>query len=118
MRSASAQTGVSVTTGALTGPGGATIPAADISARYGYDHPNISKVGNVQAPPDGGTAYYDALIDDSPQPVAANTTFASYYQVDVPSGRAGGVYTSTAAIWPWAAQRPRRARWSTRTRAG
>lgn len=98
VRSASAQTGVSVTTGALTGPGGALIPAADVSARYEYDHPNISKVGNVQTPPDGGTAYYDALIDDSPQSVAANTTFASYYEVDVPSGQAPGVYSGTATV--------------------
>ena len=98
VRSASAQTGVSVTTGALSGPGGATIPAADVSARYEYNHPNISKVGNVQAPPNGGTAYYDALIDDSPQAVAANTTFASYYEVDVPSGQAPGVYSGTATV--------------------
>ncbi|NUR28145.1 MAG: DUF4091 domain-containing protein [Catenulispora sp.] len=98
VRSSSAQSGVSVTTGALTGPGGATIPAADITARYEYNHPNIQKIGNVQNPPDNGSAYYDALMDDSPQPVAANTTFASYYEVYVPAGQAPGVYTGSATV--------------------
>jgi hypothetical protein len=98
VRSTAAQTGVSVTPGTLTGPGGATIPASDITARYEYNHPNIQKVGNIQNPPDGGTAYYDALMDDSAQSVAANTTFASYYQVYVPAGQAPGVYTGTATV--------------------
>ncbi|GAA2007587.1 hypothetical protein GCM10009838_87400 [Catenulispora subtropica] len=98
VRSGSAQSGVSVTPGALTGPGGATIPAGDITARYEYNHPNIQKVGNVQNPPDNGSAYYDALMDDSPQAVAANTTFASYYEVHVPAGQAPGVYTGSATV--------------------
>jgi hypothetical protein len=98
VRSTAAQTGVSITPGALTGPGGATIPAADVRARYEYNHPNIQKVGNIQNPPDGGTAYYDALMDDSAQSVPANTTFASYYQVYVPAGQAPGVYTGTATV--------------------
>ncbi|MFK0233895.1 discoidin domain-containing protein [Streptomyces vinaceus] len=98
VRSGSAQTGVSVTSGALTGPGGASIPAANITTRYEYNHPNIQKVGNVQNPPDGGTAYYDALMDNSPQPVAANTTYASYYQVYVPAGQAPGVYLGSARV--------------------
>jgi hypothetical protein len=98
VRSTSAQTGVSVTAGALSGPGGATIPASDISARYEYDHPAISKVGNIQNPPDGGSAYYDALIDDSARSVAADTTFASYYEVSVPAGQAPGVYSGTATV--------------------
>ena len=98
VRSASAQSGVSVTPGALTGPGGASIPVADISARYEYNHPSIQKVGNVQNPPDGGSAYYDALMDDSPQSVGANSTFASYYEVHVPAGQAPGVYTGSATV--------------------
>ncbi|GGQ06332.1 MULTISPECIES: discoidin domain-containing protein [Streptomyces] len=98
VRSGSAQTGVSVTSGALTGPGGATIPAANITTRYEYNHPNIQKIGNVQNPPDGGSAYYDALMDNSPRSVAANTTYASYYQVYVPAGQAPGVYSGSATV--------------------
>ncbi|MFL6114850.1 MAG: hypothetical protein ACJ786_26405, partial [Catenulispora sp.] len=87
VRSGSALSGVSITPGALTCVCGATIPAADITARREYNHPNIQKVGNIQNPPDNGNAYYDALLDDSPQNVAANTTFASYYEIHVPAGQ-------------------------------
>lgn len=98
VRSGSAQTGVSVTAGALTGPGGAVIPAANITTRYEYNHPNIQKVGNVQNPPDGGTAYYDALMDNTPQSVPANTTYAAYYQVHVPAGQVPGAYIGSATV--------------------
>ncbi|MEV4559250.1 discoidin domain-containing protein [Kitasatospora sp. NPDC049285] len=98
VRSGSAQSGVSVTAGALSGPGGASIPAANITTRYEYNHPNIQKAGNVQNPPDGGIAYYDALMDNSPRSVAANTTYAAYYQVYVPAGQAPGVYTGSATV--------------------
>ena len=98
VRSASALSGVTVVPSPLIGPGGASIPASGITARYEYDIPNIEKVGHVQTPPDGGTAYYDALMDDSPQPVAANTTFASYYEVYVPAGQTPGVYIGGAVV--------------------
>ncbi|GAA2029070.1 hypothetical protein GCM10009839_30540 [Catenulispora yoronensis] len=98
VRAGVGQVGVSVTAGVLSGPGGASIGVGDISTRYEYSHPNIQKVGNVQNPPDGGNAYYDALMDNSPQVVAANTTFASYYEVHVPAGQAPGVYTGIATV--------------------
>ncbi|MEY9864491.1 hypothetical protein ABH935_010150 [Catenulispora sp. GAS73] len=99
LRSGSSQTGVSVAVGALAGPGGATIPASNVTARYEYNHPSIKKItGIVQNPPDNGSAYYDALMDDSPQSVPGNTTFAYFYQVYVPAGQAPGTYTGSATV--------------------
>ncbi|MER5425354.1 discoidin domain-containing protein [Streptosporangium roseum] len=99
VRSDASTTGVSVNTGALAGPGGATIPAANVSVRREYNHPRITKVGgDVQQPPDGGTAYYDALVDNTPQNLAANSTLAYFYQVRVPMGQAPGVYTGSATV--------------------
>jgi hypothetical protein len=99
LRSGSSQTGVSVAVGALAGPGGATISASNVTARYEYNHPSIAKItGIVQNPPDNGSAYYDALMDDSPQSVPGNTTFAYFYQVYVPAGQAPGTYTGSATV--------------------
>ncbi|WP_214321687.1 discoidin domain-containing protein [Nonomuraea sediminis] len=96
VRSASAQTGVSVSFGALSGPG---TPITDITARKEYNHPNIAKVGSdYQNPPDGGSAYFDALVDNTPQSLAANTTLAYFYQVHVPAGQTPGVYTGSAVV--------------------
>ncbi|MFL6072997.1 MAG: discoidin domain-containing protein [Mycobacteriales bacterium] len=98
VRSPAAVSNVSVVTGALAAADGSTIPATDVTVRREYNHPNISKLGAVENPPDGGSAYYDALIDDSPVTLAADSTLAYFYQVTVPTGQAPGVYSGTAAV--------------------
>ncbi|MEV6013252.1 discoidin domain-containing protein [Streptomyces sp. NPDC051976] len=101
VRSGGSLSGASVTTGALAGPGGAAIPAGDISVRREYNHPSVQKIGSantVENPPDGGSAYYDALMDNAPQSAGANTTLAYYYQVHVPDGQAPGTYSGSAVV--------------------
>ncbi|MFI6326305.1 discoidin domain-containing protein [Nonomuraea sp. NPDC050556] len=98
VRSTAAATGVQVTAGALSGPGGATIPASAITVRREYNHPHISKIGVYQNPPDGGSAYYDALVENTPQSLAANLTLPYHYSVRVPAGQAPGGYTGTATV--------------------
>ncbi|MEV6104244.1 discoidin domain-containing protein [Streptomyces sp. NPDC051940] len=88
-------TGVQVTAGALTGPGGATLP---VTVRREYNHPHISKIGVYQNPPDGGTAYYDALVENTPQSLGANTTLAYHYSVRTAPGQTPGTYTGTAVV--------------------
>ncbi|MEU0568600.1 discoidin domain-containing protein [Nonomuraea sp. NPDC005983] len=96
VRSSSARTGVSVGVSPLTGPGGTL---RDVSVRREYNHPNVAKWGSgYENPPDGGTAYFDALVDNKPQNPAANTTLAYFYQVHVPAGQAPGVYTGKAVV--------------------
>jgi hypothetical protein len=60
VRPTTAITGVSVAPGTLTGPGGATIPAAEIIVRREYLHPNVILLGDaeVEPAPGGGTQYY------------------------------------------------------------
>ena len=100
VRSPGPVSNVSVVTGTLTAAGGATIPAADVTVRREYNHPNIGKrgTGAMENPPDGGNAYYDALIDDAPVTLGANSTLAYFYQVSVPAGQAPGVYSGTATV--------------------
>ncbi|MEU7891924.1 discoidin domain-containing protein [Nonomuraea sp. NPDC049152] len=98
VRSAAPATGVQVVAGALSGQGGAVIPASAITVRREYNHPRISKIGVHQNPPDGGTAYYDALVENTPQSLAANLTLPYHYSVRVPASQAPGTYTGTATI--------------------
>ncbi|MEV4160910.1 hypothetical protein [Nonomuraea dietziae] len=98
VRSDTPLTGVQVTAGALSGPSGAVIPASAVTVRREYNHPRISKVGAHQSPPDGGTAYYDALVENTPQTLAANLTLPYHYSVRVPASQAPGTYTGTATV--------------------
>ncbi|WAL73016.1 discoidin domain-containing protein [Kitasatospora sp. YST-16] len=99
VRSTSDATGVSVVAGDLTGPGGASIPAADITVSSEYNHPNVNKPGaQTQNPPDGSSNYYDALIENTPSALAANYTQPYYYSVAVPTGQAPGTYSGTATV--------------------
>ncbi|MFI6539770.1 discoidin domain-containing protein [Nonomuraea sp. NPDC050547] len=98
VRSSAATSGVHVTAGPLNGPGGAVIPASAITVRREYNHPRIAKVGVHQNPPDGGTAYYDALVDNTPQSLAANLTLPYHYSVRVPATQAPGTYTGAATV--------------------
>ncbi|MFF5207690.1 discoidin domain-containing protein [Streptosporangium sp. NPDC000396] len=96
VRSASAQSGVSISAGSLTGPG---TPISGVTVRREYNHPNIGKIGtDVQNPPDGGNAYYDALVANTPQNLAAGTTLAYFYQAHVPAGQTPGVYRGSAVV--------------------
>ncbi|RSN11601.1 hypothetical protein DMB42_13560 [Nonomuraea sp. WAC 01424] len=98
VRSTAAATGVRVTAGALNGPGGAVIPASAITVRREYNHPRISKIGVYQNPPDGGTAYYDSLMENTSQSLAANLTQPYHYSVRVPASQTPGAYTGTATV--------------------
>ncbi|MFD9596381.1 discoidin domain-containing protein [Kitasatospora sp. NPDC059973] len=96
-------TGLHLVPGDLAGPGGATIPASRITVNREYNHPNVDKktdwAGNDhQEPPDGGSSYYDALVENTPYSLAANTTQPYYYSVAVPTGQAPGVYTGRATV--------------------
>ncbi|MFI6318928.1 discoidin domain-containing protein [Nonomuraea sp. NPDC050556] len=104
VRSSSAQTGVSVDVGPLTGPGAAL---SEVTVRREYNHLNIDQTDgwtapalwkDVELPPDGGNDYHDALIENTPQSPAANTTLAYFYQVHVPTGQTPGVYTGSAVV--------------------
>ncbi|MFF8770174.1 discoidin domain-containing protein [Kitasatospora sp. NPDC015120] len=102
VRSDSALTGLRLVPGDLTGPGGAVIPASRITVNREYNHPNIHKSTSPddhhQEPPDGGTSYYDALVENDPGPLAANTTQPYYYSVAVPEGQAPGTYTGRTTV--------------------
>ncbi|MEU8147877.1 discoidin domain-containing protein [Nonomuraea sp. NPDC048901] len=94
-RSTSAQSGVSVSVSPLTGPGDRLVP----TVRLEYNHPTIQQIGTTrQDPPGGGDDYYDALVENTAQSPAANTTLAWFYQVFVPAGQAPGVYTGNAVV--------------------
>lgn len=99
LRSPAQQLSVRVDAGTLIGPGGAVIPASSIRVRREYNHPNITKLaGDVQQPPDGGTAYYDALVDNTPVTVPANVTQLYHYAVDVPASQPPGIYSGSAIV--------------------
>ncbi|YCK37892.1 discoidin domain-containing protein [Actinomadura sp. ATCC 39365] len=98
VRPSASATGVQVTAGALNGPGGAVIPASAVTVRREYNHPHVSKIGVYQNPPDGGTAYYDALVENTPQSVAANVTLPYHYSVRVPAAQPPGTYAGTATV--------------------
>ncbi|MFI8823795.1 discoidin domain-containing protein [Streptomyces sp. NPDC053431] len=100
LRSGETLSDVSVRASDLTGPGGAVIPASRITVNREYNHPNIWKVrsGHQQEPPDGGTAYYDALVANGLEQLAPDTTQPYYYSVAVPTGQAPGTYTGKATV--------------------
>jgi hypothetical protein len=100
VRPTSALTGVVVEAGDLTGPGGAQIPASDITVRREYLHPNVVLFDDAEneLPPGGGTKYYDALIENTPSSVAANVTQPFHYSVHIAAGQAPGVYTGKATV--------------------
>ncbi|WP_020497409.1 DUF4091 domain-containing protein [Sciscionella marina] len=83
---------VHVTTGLLAGSRG-IIPPSAVQLRKEYNHPHIQKIGgDIQQPPDGGNSYYDALVDNNPGRVAANSTQPYYFSVRVPEDQPPGVY--------------------------
>ncbi|MFC9329761.1 discoidin domain-containing protein [Kitasatospora sp. NPDC057015] len=102
VRSGSTLTGLRVVPSSLTGPAGATIPASAITVNREYNHPHIGKISDPdnshQEPPDGGTSYYDALVENTAYDLGANTTQPYYYSVAVPAGQAPGTYTGTASV--------------------
>jgi hypothetical protein len=99
VRSPERQSSVRIEPTALTGPGGAVIPLSNILVRRAYNHPRITKLpGDVQQPPDGGTAYYDALIENVAVQVLENVTQPYHYAVDVPATQTPGTYTGNAIV--------------------
>ncbi|MFD0347017.1 glycoside hydrolase domain-containing protein [Kitasatospora aburaviensis] len=104
VRSGGGLSGLQIAAGDLAGPGGATIPASRITVNREYNHPHVAKVvqegpnDGHQEPPDGGTAYYDALVENKPYDLAAGTTQPYYYSVAVPAGQAAGTYTGRATV--------------------
>ncbi|MFB7469460.1 discoidin domain-containing protein [Kitasatospora sp. NPDC056184] len=107
VRSGTDLTGLHVVPGDLAGPGGAGIPAARITVNREYNHPVVGKVlpwwwlngkDGHQEPPDGGSSYYDALVDNTPYDLKADITQPYYYSVDVPAGQAPGTYTGKATV--------------------
>ncbi|MGW2545792.1 discoidin domain-containing protein [Kitasatospora sp. NPDC001574] len=106
VRSGHRLTGVQVVAGDLAGPAGATIPASRITVNREYNHPRVAKVTpwngigqpGYQEPPDGGTSYYDALVENTPYELAPDTTQPYHYSVAVPAGQAPGTYTGKATV--------------------
>lgn len=103
VRSASAQTGVYVTANALTGPGGATIPATNIKVTAEITHTGVWEVPtDFQIPPggngNGSGNYTDSLENNTPQSVAANVTQPYYYSVYTSPTQTPGTYTGTAVV--------------------
>ncbi|MFF9645360.1 discoidin domain-containing protein [Kitasatospora aureofaciens] len=101
VRSGTQLNGLQLLPGDLTGPNGAVIPASRITVNREYNHQQVWKVETPgsdghQEPPDGGTAYYDALVENIPSDLAADTTQPYYYSVAVPDTQAAGVYTGRA----------------------
>ncbi|MFI7702038.1 glycoside hydrolase domain-containing protein [Nonomuraea sp. NPDC049480] len=97
--SAEALTNVRVAASALTGPGGAGIPTSNILLRRAYDHVKVQVMaGDVERPPDGGTSYYDALVENTPRELPGGVTQPYHYSVTVPVGQAPGVYTGTVVV--------------------
>ncbi|WP_405063869.1 discoidin domain-containing protein [Kribbella sp. NBC_01505] len=86
---------VSVAVSNLTGPGGATL--SDITVRREYLHPKVLQAPDAER--EGtGTAYYDALVENTPRTLAANVTQPYHYSVRVPAGATPGLYTGTATV--------------------
>ncbi|GAA1685140.1 hypothetical protein GCM10009765_38080 [Fodinicola feengrottensis] len=106
VRSSSALSGVSLSTTALTGPGGATIAASQIQLRRQYPHGNVDAMGqdpigtptDNEVGPSGTNVYYDALLDNAPITVAANTTQPYHVGVRVPADQTAGIYTGTVTV--------------------
>lgn len=99
IRSPAALSGVHVQHGALINPCGATIAASEISVRREYNHPRVEvPPGDLEAAPDGAEARHDALVENTPGPLAAGVTGAYFYQVHVPPGQQPGTYTGTAVV--------------------
>ncbi|MGZ0149131.1 discoidin domain-containing protein [Kribbella sp. WER1] len=96
IRPAAAVQNVSITTTPLTGPGGATL--SDIAVRREYLHPNVVPIGPGVEIQGTGSAYYDALVDNTPRTLSANVTQPYHYSVHVPAGAAPGVYTGSATV--------------------
>ncbi|MFC5406085.1 discoidin domain-containing protein [Cohnella soli] len=99
VRSSSSQSNLSVTVNALTGPGGATIPASNIKVTKEYTHSNVAKIGSdYENPPDGSSNYTDALVENTPFTLPANQTQPYYYSVHTTSTQTPGTYTGTAVV--------------------
>ncbi|MET7282244.1 glycoside hydrolase domain-containing protein [Kribbella sp. NPDC005582] len=95
VRPTASTSGVSVAYSNLTGPGGATI--SDITVRREYLHPNVFQAGDAER--EGtGSAYYDALVENTSRTLAANVTQPYHYSVRVPAGATPGLYTGTATV--------------------
>ncbi|MGW1343966.1 discoidin domain-containing protein [Kribbella sp. NPDC002412] len=87
---------VSVAVSNLIGPGGATI--SDIAVRREYLHPDVTRPGPDVEVEGSGTAYYDALVENTPRSLAANVTQPYHYSVHVPVDATPGLYTGTATV--------------------
>ncbi|MCD9024225.1 discoidin domain-containing protein [Cohnella silvisoli] len=103
VRSSSSQSNLFVTANALTGPGGATIPASSIKVTMEVTHMGVWEVpGDFEIPPGGngnGSAdYTDSLEDNTPQTIAANVTQPYYYSVYTSPTQTPGTYTGTAVV--------------------
>ncbi|WP_163569396.1 hypothetical protein [Fodinicola feengrottensis] len=108
VRSSSALSGVSLSTTALTGPGGATIAASQIQLRRQYPHGNVDAMGqdpigtptDNEVGPSGTNVYYDALLDNAPITVAANTTQPYHVGVRVPADQTAGITRARSRFPP------------------
>ncbi|WP_344841564.1 hypothetical protein [Nonomuraea dietziae] len=52
----------------------------------------------TRARPTAAPPYYDALVENTPQTLAANLTLPYHYSVRVPASQAPGTYTGTATV--------------------
>ncbi|MFC5406086.1 glycoside hydrolase domain-containing protein [Cohnella soli] len=104
VRSSTAQSNVYVSVSALSGPGGATIPTANIKVSKEYTHSNVWIATTTKGPtdneipPDGSSNYTDALVENTPITLPANETQPYFYSVYVPADQTPGTYTGTAVV--------------------
>ncbi|WP_431931207.1 glycoside hydrolase domain-containing protein [Nonomuraea jabiensis] len=97
--SAATLTDLRVTATALSGPGGAGIPASNILVRRAYDHPDVEVMaGDAERPPAGRASYYDALVENVPRDLPGGITQPYHYSVTVPAGQAPGVYAGRVLV--------------------
>ncbi|MBO9607289.1 MAG: discoidin domain-containing protein [Paenibacillaceae bacterium] len=103
VRSDAALTGLTVAAGALAGPNGSRIDAANIHAQFvDYIHLPTATSGlsadKRLVPPGCGADYPDRIGDETSLDVAANTTQPIWYSVDIPKTAPPGTYTGTVTV--------------------
>ncbi|GBF76140.1 hypothetical protein PA598K_04588 [Paenibacillus sp. 598K] len=104
VRSSQAHHNLQVTVGALSGPGGAQIPAEQVSARF-IDtihlpqHTDLLPTEEQVLAPDGSMDYPDRITHDSAlAELPADTTRAIWVSVYVSRSAPAGLYTGTAQL--------------------
>ncbi|WP_165956413.1 glycoside hydrolase domain-containing protein [Kribbella antibiotica] len=101
VRSASAQSAVSLQAGPLTGPGGAQLLASQITVTRVEQHSGVRVIGGDSETLPAGSppgVYTDALIENSPIDIPAHQTRPYWYSVHVPADQPVGVYRGQVTV--------------------